>query len=164
MKRIDKDGLLLSDLQGQTFELSFSKSETSSEVFIRRFMNSCVARDMDNSAVLETAVQAKDVLDQVNTEYGPSDYGSVKYAQNELYWIGYLYRYFAYTYGKTSTQVYKIIKPKELRGLFLSYHSLDPAVAIERILEAKGLSLDEAGERKRQYEIFKRIRTAQTVK
>ena len=69
-----------------------------------------------------------------------------------------VYRYFAFTYEMTSAQVYKIVKPKELRGLFLPYHTMDPAQAIERILEAKGMIVDEEAELRRQYEIFKRIR------
>ena len=75
-----------------------------------------------------------------------------------MYWIGYLYRYFSITYELTSVQVYKIVKPKELRGLFLPYHTMDPSQAIERILEAKGMLTDENAELERQYEIFKRIR------
>ena len=75
-----------------------------------------------------------------------------------MYWIGYLYRYFSITYELTSVQVYKIVKPKELRGLFLPYHTMDPSQAIERILEAKGMLADENAELERQYEIFKRIR------
>ena len=47
---------------------------------------------------------------------------------------------------------------KELRELFLPYHTLDPSQAIERILEAKGLLLDEEAELQRQYEIFRKIR------
>ena len=62
------------------------------------------------------------------------------------------------TYEFTSARVYKIIKPKELRELFLPYHTLDPSQAIERILEAKGLLLDEEAELQRQYEIFRKIR------
>ena len=84
--------------------------------------------------------------------------GTVKYTHNEMYWIGYIYRYFAITYEFTSARVYKIIKPKELRELFLPYHTLDPSQAIERILEAKGLLLDEEAELQRQYEIFRKIR------
>ena len=68
---------------------------------------------------------------------------TVKYNLNELYWIGYLYRYFSYTYNMSSIQVYKIVKPKELRGLYLPYHTLDPSQAIERILGSKNLLLDE---------------------
>ena len=56
------------------------------------------------------------------------------------------------------TQVYKIVKPKELRGLFLPYHTMDPSQAIDRILEAKGLANDSVDEEKRQFQIFKRIR------
>ena len=158
MIKIDKDGLLLCDIQAKAFEMSASALETSSEVFIRRFMNSDAAKQLDNKAVLQSNMQAGDILILIEEEYGKSNYGSVKYTLNELYWIGYIYRYFAYTYEKTSLQVYKIIKPKELRGLFLPYHTMDPAQAIDRILESKGLANDTADEEQRQFEIFKRIR------
>ena len=158
MKKIDKNGLLLCDLQATAFEWSVDKIESSSEIFIRRFMKSEIAKRFDNESVLETNIQANDILQLVDEEYGVSDYGSVKYTRNEMYWIGYIYRYFAVTYELTSPQVYKIVKPKELRGLFLPYHTMDPAQAIERILEAKEMLIDEDMELKRQYEIFKRIR------
>lgn len=158
MKKIDKNGLLLCDLQAMAFECSVDRMESSSEIFIRRFMKSEIAKRFDNESVLETNIQANDILQLVDEEYGVSDYGSVKYTRNEMYWIGYIYRYFAVTYELTSPQVYKIVKPKELRGLFLPYHTMDPAQAIERILEAKEMLIDEDMELKRQYEIFKRIR------
>ena len=141
MKKIDKNGLLLCDLQATAFECSVDKMESSSEIFIRRFMKSEIAKRFDNESILETNIQANDILQLVDEEYGVSDYGSVKYTHNEMYWIGYIYRYFAVTYELTSPQVYKIVKPKELRGL-----------------EAKEMLIDEDMELKRQYEIFKRIR------
>lgn len=158
MKKISKDGLLLCKLQAEAFENSTDKMDTSSEIFIRRFMKSDIAKRLDNESVLESNIQANDILSIINEEYGESDYGSVIYTRNEIYWIGYIYRYFAFTYEMSSAQVYKIIKPKELRGLFLPYHTMDPALAIERILESKGMIVDEDEELKRQYEIFKRIR------
>ena len=158
MKEISKDGLLLCELQAETFENSIDKIESSSEIFIRRFMKSEIAKRFDNESVLESNIQANDVLELVIEQYGASDYGSVKYTRNEIYWIGYIYRYFAFTYELTSAQVYKIVKPKELRGVFLPYHTMDPAQAVERILEAKGILTDENEELNRQYEIFKRIR------
>ena len=158
MKKISKDGLLLCKLQAEVSENSIEKMDTSSEIFIRRFMKSEIAKRFDNESVLESNIQANDVLELINEEYGISNYGSVKYTRNEIYWIGYIYRYFAFTYEMTSAQVYKIVKPKELRGLFLPYHTMDPAQAIERILEAKGMIVDEEAELRRQYEIFKRIR------
>ncbi len=146
MRKIDKDGLLLCDMQGKAFELSVTAQDNSSEIFIRRFMNSEVAKQLDNMSVLQSNIQAADILSLIDEEYGKSNYGSVKYTPNELYWIGYLYRYFSYTYDKTSVQVYKIVKPKELRGLFLPYHTMDPSQAIDRILEAKGLANDSVDE------------------
>ena len=158
MKKISKDGLLLCKLQAEAFEKSIDKMDTSSEIFIRRYMKSRIAKRFDNESILESNIQADDILELINEEYGISNYGSVKYTRNEMYWIGYIYRYFASTYEMSSAGVYKIVKPKELRGLFLPYHTMDPAGAIERILEAKGLFVDEEAELKRQYEIFKRIR------
>ena len=161
MRKISKDGLLLCKLQAEAFENSIDKMDTSSDIFIRRFMKSEIAKRLDNESVLESNIQANDILELINEEYGISNYGSVKYTRNEIYWIGYIYRYFASTYEMSSAQVYKIVKPKELRGLFLPYHTMDPAQAIERILEAKEMIVDEEAELKRQYEIFRRIRKEQ---
>lgn len=158
MRKISKDGVILCTLQAETFEKSVEKMDTSSEIFIRRFMKSEIAKRFDNESILESNIQANDILELIDEEYGISNYGSVKYTRNEMFWIGYIYRYFAFTYNMTSAQIYKIVKPKELRDLFLSYHTMDPAQAIERILEAKGMLTDEKQELERQYEIFKRIR------
>ncbi len=158
MVKIDKDGLLLCELQAKTFELSLEFMLTSSAIFIRRFMNSKVANSMDNGVFLEHNIGGKSLLARINEEYGISQYGTEKYTKNELYWIGYIYRYYVYTYDISSRQAYKTIKPKELRSLFLPYHTMDPKGAIERILESKGIIIDKDEELKRQYKIFRKIR------
>ena len=159
MKKIDKDGLLLCELQAKTFEMSIDATEVSSEIFIRRFMNSQISKSIDSCEILQTNMQAKDILERIEEQYGKSNYGSKRYTKNELYWIGYIYRYFSYTYEKSSVQIYKIVKPKELRALFLPYHTLDPSQAIERILEAKNLFIvDDKAEIVRQYKIYKKIK------
>ena len=163
-KKINRDGLLLCELQAKAFENSIDKMESSSEIFIRRFMKSKIAKRLDNQSILDSNIQTNDILQLVDEEYGATNYGSVKYTHNEMYWIGYIYRYFSFTYDLSSSQVYKIIKPKELRGLFLAYHTMDPSQAIERILEAKGMFIDEETELQRQYDIFKRIRMSKKDK
>ena len=45
MKKIDKDGLILCDIQAKAFEISITAMNTSSEIFVRRFMNSKIAKD-----------------------------------------------------------------------------------------------------------------------
>ena len=158
MKKIDKDGLLLCDLQAIAFELSIDTTSVSSEIFMRRYMTSETVKLLDNESILDMNLQPKDIIVQVQEEYPASNYGSVKYTKNEMYWIGYIYRYFSYTYEMSSKRVYKLVKPKELRGLFLPYHALSPEQAIERILESKGISLNPEDELERQYKLFKRIR------
>ena len=65
MKKIDKDGLLLCELQAKVFELSVEMTSTSSEIFIRRFMYSNITKDLDNGVILQTNIQAKDILNYV---------------------------------------------------------------------------------------------------
>ena len=158
--KMDHDGLLLCEIQAKTFELSVDTVKASSPVFIRRFMNSNTAERLDDCSVLDTNLQPADLLDLINEQYGLSDYGSVKYTHNEMYWIGYIYRYYAYMYQCSSSGVYRLIKPKELRDLYLPYHTMDPAQAIERIQEAKGISGNMVMDTEHQYDIFRRIRNS----
>lgn len=157
MKKMDSDGILLCELQGATFELSLEKVETSSPIFIRRFMNSDVVKLFDNGSILQTNLQPQDIIEYIEEEYQELKYGKEKYTNNEMYWIGYLYRYFSYTYELSSYRVYKMVKPKELRNLYLPYHTLSVEQAIERILEAKNIRL-EVDDIEKQFEIYKKIR------
>lgn len=124
-------------------------------------MNSKTVKMIDNENILQMNMLLKDIVKQVQEEYKELNQGSVKYTKNEMYWIGYLYRYFSYTHELSSIRVYKIVKPKELRGLFLPYHTLSPEQAIERILEAKGILLnqDNANELNRHFKIYQKIRS-----
>ncbi len=158
MRKMDKDGLILCDLQAKAFELSLTMQETSSNIFIRRFMNSKIAKQFDNLAILESNLQAKDIVELIEEEYGNSSYGTIKYSANEMYWIGYMYRYFCYTYEKSTVQVYRFLKPNELRNVFLPYHTMDPSFAIERILEAKGMADNDTDDLQRQFQIYKKVR------
>lgn len=53
MKRMNKDGVLLCELQATAFEKSIDKMESSSEIFIRRFMRSRIAKRLDDGSVLK---------------------------------------------------------------------------------------------------------------
>ena len=137
MNKLDHDLLLLSRIQGRIFELSLSNEE-SSPVFIRRFMNSDVADRMDRGFFLNTSQSETQVIEEINEQYGPSNFGQEKYTKDELYWIGYVYRYWAYIYKMSSSQIYRIAPASKMRQVYPVYHSLDPANAAERIMEAEG--------------------------
>ena len=156
MKTMDETGLKLCRAQAELFVSSLSLTDCSSAVFLRRFMNSSAAKRMDEGSFLYEASTNESIIAEIEEEFGKTDYGKIKYTENELYWMGYLYRYWCYTYEKTSRQVYRIIKPTELRELFFPYHSLDNAAAVERILEAKNSREQDLTER--GVEILRRIR------
>lgn len=158
MKEINKDGLLLCEIQAELFKESNFKLNCSSEVFIRRFMNSKIAIELDTSAFLDDTKTIENIFEAIENEYGKSNYGKNKFNSESLYWIGYIYRYFSYTYELTSKQVYKIVKPSELDKVYLPYHTFDPKFAIERILEEKDISFKQEDLFYRNYEIFKKIR------
>jgi RimJ/RimL family protein N-acetyltransferase len=75
-----------------------------------------------------------------------------------MYWVGYLYRYFCYTYDVSSKQAYKYLPLKYVASTFISYHSLDVSQAIERLLEAKKISFKEEDILRRGVDILRVIR------
>ena len=156
MREMDHYGLQMCKYQGELFEESLRKAECGSKVFLRRFMLSDLAERMDKYGFLYEATDIGDAFIEIETQYGPSDYGRIKFGREALYWSGYLYRYWAYISGMSSKQLYRIIKPEELEQLYYPYHSLDPEQAIERIKEAKGLTEEDLI--KRGVEILRRIR------
>ena len=139
MRKIDSLGLKLCSFQAQLFEESLDKCECSSRIFVRRYLNSNLAKRMDNGGFLFESLTITDALDEINQQYGESTYGKEKYTVEQMHWIGYIYRYWSYTYELTSKQIYKKIKPEQMKKLYFPYHSLDPRQAIERILEATGI-------------------------
>lgn len=157
MRDFDAIGLEACRFQGSLFEQSADALESGSAVFVRRFMNSRIAARMDESPLLYEAITNADVFDELERQYGTSSYGSERYGPEELYWMGYLYRYWAYVFEEESARAYRMVGARELRGLYPAYHTLDPRQAVERILEAKGAarewSLDE------QVELLRRIRS-----
>lgn len=135
MKKMDSLGLKICSYQAVLFEESLLHAECSSKIFIRRFMNSNLANRMDNIGFLFDSTDVLDAIAEVEDQYGKSTYGIEKFTIEEMHWIGYIYRYWAYITGQSSKQVYKMVKPEKLKKLYFPYHSLDPMQAIERITE-----------------------------
>ncbi len=164
MKPIDRDGLLLCRLQGNIFASSLEYSESSSEIFMRRFMMSNLVKEFDLKAVLNDSLTIAEAFEIIEKEFGKTSYGKVKYNEEVLFWIGYLYRYMAYTYNLSSKSVYKIIKPKEINKRYYIYHTFDCSQAIERILEEKNISFDKEKQNERLLKMMRRIKYEKEVK
>ena len=138
MKKIDEAGIKLCSIQGNIFTQSLSL-DCSSAIFIRRFMYSDFAKRLDECDFFSQSCNTNVFVNEINEEYKSKKYGKIKYSYEELYWIGYIYRYFCYTQDKSSKNVFKIINSNEIRKLYFPYHSLDPKQVVERILESKNI-------------------------
>lgn len=158
MRSIDRDGKLLCGIQGQLFEQSVDKLNMSSKIFVRRFMNSNVATQLDQLSFLDDTKDLRDIFYELDEQYGKTNYGSVKYNKNAMYWAGYLYRYFVYTYEITSKLAYKLLPLGEVISSFEPYHTLDVSEAIYRLLEAKNLTFDEDKKEERYLAIMRSVR------
>lgn len=97
---------------------------------------------MDIKTFLYEAQSPIKSVKEVDEAFNGKPYGSEKYSVDEMYWMGYFYRAFCLITGKRSKTAYSIIGARELRGLYLPYHSLSIEKAVQRVLEAKDI-LDE---------------------
>ena len=163
MRKMNYDALLVCKLQGMAFEASLDKLSWDSYTFIERYMFSEFTKeDMDTDRIMLINETENSMVDHIKEEYknkrrprGRSDF--TKYGREEMFWMGYIYRYMAYINQISSQQCFRIIKPNELRGLYLPYHSLDCENAINRILEEKGYDFTPEGLNRRAMEIYREI-------
>ena len=137
MRDFDTIGIRLCDEQAELFETSVEYMNISSPQFIKNFMYSNISNRFDSLAQINFISSSIDLLDELKETYSDSADSENKYSKNVMHWIGYMYRYWCYTREITSIEVYKIIKPSELKMIYLAYHSMDPEMVIERINEYK---------------------------
>lgn len=132
------DGLqsALSDMQGQLFELSVKK-RLDSEAFIKAFMLSDIARDLDSKfnhmqwAGKEYIMER--ILDELKDELIT---GGEIYDTETMYWAGYVYRRWHYYTGENSKEIYKQAPAKTMRITYFPYHTLSVEMAIDRLKES----------------------------
>ncbi|MBP3897072.1 MAG: antitoxin [Mogibacterium sp.] len=163
MRKIDSDGLRLCAIQGRIFEMSVERYDTSSAIFVRRFMNSELAREMDSPGFMDRPFDEENSFRMLDDEYGKSSYGTVKYNEDIMHWMGYVYRYWAQLYDMPSKRLYAAVKPAEMRALYPAYHSLDPHAAIQRIMESKGINTESSYSVEDGVRILKELRENKSV-
>lgn len=128
---MDNIQLKLCDIQGRLFERS---AAFASEGFIRNFMNSEMAEHLDSPYNKLQWMGEEYLLDELKDEKVLSTEGE-KYAPEVLYWIGYLYRYWACSRNEKSKKIYRKAPAKTMKRNYLAFHTLDPDIAIEDLKE-----------------------------
>ncbi len=154
MKKLDTNEYAICRKQGILFQESLKKSELSSPVFIRRFMNSNIALAFDDKSILVSTLDNDSIFESIEEEYGKSSYGKIKYSEDELYWIGYIYRVMCFYYNKSSKYIYKLFPASEIVKHYFIGHTYDPEHAAQDFMEEKGYIEDNT---LRGVEILKRL-------
>ena len=140
MKIINENQRKLCDIQGKIFEESKDFSDSSSPVFVKHFMYSEIAKSLDKG---DYFIESDDIDKRVNELLiNEKKYGKKKYSYDELYWIGYIYRYMQIVLEISSNKLIKLVKPDYLRKMYYIYHTLDPLKAIDKICEDNNISLE----------------------
>ncbi len=155
MKPLSSIEIKLCQKQAKIFEKSVNQTKYSSLIFIRRFMYSSIAKSMDDKLYLFTSNTEDDVLYILDDEFGESDYGTEKYSEDEMFWIGYIYRCICIRYNLPSKYVYKLFNAKEIVKYYNICHTYDIVDAAERMMESIGYK-DESIEEK-SYNTMKKL-------
>ena len=128
---MDSIRLKLCDIQGRMFERSTAYA---SEDFIRDFMNSEVAEHLDSPYNKLQWMGEEYLMDELKDEK-KLDTDGEKYSPEVLYWIGYLYRYWACTRGEKSKRIYRQAPAKTMKRNYMAFHTFDPEVAIDDLIK-----------------------------
>ncbi len=126
----------LSDMQGQLFEMSIEKG-LDSENFIKVFMLSDIARDLDSDFNHMQWAGKEYIMERILDEYKDKLKKSGEtYDKETMYWTGYVYRRWHYYTGESSKEIYKQANAKTMRITYFPYHTMSVELAIERLKES----------------------------
>lgn len=139
MRNFDHNGLLMAEFQGKLFEKS-EEMKCSSPIFIRRFLHSDLLKNLDNRSSLSFDVN--EGIQSIIEQFGDTSYGKEKYSGASLFWMGYMYRYIAYTREQATSFVMKLFDHKQMNAVYYTYHTQDPEWCIESLLNLNNLSAD----------------------
>lgn len=127
--------LALCEMQAQLFVQSQEKGYAS-EAFIKAFMNSEVAEDLDMPFNHMQWAGTHYLMSRLEEENADEFVQGECYDTETLYWSGYLYRYWHIYTGESSREILKQASAKTMRIVYLMYHTMSPEMAIDRLKES----------------------------
>ena len=136
MREFDHTGLLTAEYQGKLFEKS-EELKCSSPIFMRRFLHSDLLKRLDNG--LSMSFDVNEGIQSILEQFGDTSYGKEKYSRASLFWMGYMYRYIAYTREQSTGFIMKMFDHKQMNSVYYSYHTQDPEWCIESLLNLHNL-------------------------
>ncbi len=121
------------DIQGRLFELSREKGYDSVS-FIKAFMTGDVAKSLDSKFNRMQWAGEEYLLAEIADTADLTQGGTV-YDKETLYWTGYIYRFWHFSKGEDSKEIYKQAPAETMNRNWLIFHTLAPEVAIDDLKE-----------------------------
>ena len=123
------------DIQGRLFELSTALG-LESGVFIKAFMTSKVARNMDSEYNRMQWAGEEYLLEELKAEYSDKNLPLGKsFGREVMYWTGYTYRYWNLLTAESSCSILRQASAETMRRNYLMFHTMDTELAIENLQE-----------------------------
>lgn len=142
------------EMQADLFEYSTERFSCGSSFFVARFMNSEMAKELDDIDNPYNFISPNNMIMIMNSLY-PSLTNNVGqiYPKKVMRWIGYVYRAWSIIKKRYSYKIYKSVKTEKMLSLYDSFHTLSIESCVERLDEmfCDNLPLED-------YEIFKQIK------
>jgi len=120
----------LCDIQGRLFELSL-RNGLDSERFITLFMKSKCAADYDMSYNRLQWMGEEYILEELIDECGDKLIQGEQYSEDQMFWIGYTYRYWHFLTGESSKKIIFQVPAEIMRRGYAGFHTEDMTLAIE---------------------------------
>ena len=115
--------LALCEMQAELFVQSREKGYAS-ESFIKTFMNSDIAEDLDMPFNHMRWAGTHYLMSRIEEEHADELVRGECYDTETLYWAGYLYRYWHIYKGESSREIYRQASAKTMRIVYLMYHRI----------------------------------------
>lgn len=124
----------LCDIQGRLFELARAKKAGFPE-FAEAFMKSETAEYLDYPYDRLQWAGEEYIFENLSDETEIKSGDNTEYSQEEVYWMGYVYRYWHFYTGETSRQIYEQADAETMRDCYLGFRTLDVPMAIDDLKE-----------------------------
>ena len=72
-------------------------------------------------------------------QFGDTSYGKNKYSKSSLFWMGYMYRYIAYTREQSTSFVMNLFNHKQMNDVDYPFHTQGLEWCISNLLELNNL-------------------------
>ena len=147
---------MMCEMQADFFALSIDAFICSSPFFIARFMNSELAKNLDNIDDPYNYISPHNSI-KIMTDAFPSlnfKEGD-KYPSEVMRWIGYVYRAWSIIKKKSSASIYKELKSSDLLPLYDSFHTFSVEYCVDRLEE---LVNERKGHQMSDYDIYKAVK------